>query len=260
MVKTYNFMKVSLITVTYNSVKTLCDTINSVRIQNVTDLEYIVIDGGSNDGTIDLLSESGDVVTRWISEPDNGIYDAMNKGLKLASGEIIGFLHADDCFKGAKILNEVIGLFTTNNIDFLYGNLEYILATTPPKVLRYWQSGEFSTAMLKRGWMPPHPTVYFKRSLVDSIGLFDTSYTIAADYDWLLRCLNLPSLKVLYWPHVMVQMRVGGVSNKNLSGIIKKSREDYRAIKSNKIGGIYTLMLKNFGKVTQFLKKSKTRN
>jgi len=252
-------MKLSLITVTYNSAETLQNTIKSVRSQQINGLEYIVIDGGSVDGTLELLAESSDVVSHWISEPDSGIYDAMNKGVKLTTGEIIGFLHADDCFANTNILGEIIRRFSINDIDFLYGDLEYITTTKPSKVLRYWQSGEFSTSMLKWGWMPPHPTVYFKRGLIDKVGLFNTSYTIAADYEWMLRCLNTPAINVQYWPQVVVQMRVGGASNKNLSRIIKKSREDYRAIKSNKIGGILTLAFKNLGKVTQFLKKSKTK-
>jgi glycosyltransferase len=248
-------MKLSLITVTFNSAVTLRDTINTVRCQKVEDLEYIVIDGGSSDETLKLLSESEDVVSRWISEPDKGIYDAMNKGVKLATGDVIGFLHADDRFSCDTILKQVIHQFSSGNVDFLYGDLEYISTSQPHKVLRYWQSGVFSTSRLKWGWMPPHPTVYFKKNLLDKIGLFDTTYSIAADYEWMLRCLSQPGLKVFYLPQVMVQMRVGGVSNRSFGGVIKKSREDYRAIKSNNIGGLFTLIFKNLGKVTQFFKK-----
>ena len=251
-------MKLSLITVTYNSLETLKETINSIRSQKVNGLEYIVIDGGSSDETVQLLKNNGDVVSRWISEPDKGIYDALNKGIYMATGEIVGFLHADDRFASANILSEVISQFCKREIDFLYGDLEYITTSNPHKVLRYWHSGTFSFSLLKRGWMPPHPTVYFKRELIQKTGAFNTSYTIAADYDWMLRCLSLPELKVYYLPKVMVQMRVGGVSNKSLSAIIKKTLEDYRALKSNKIGGFYTLALKNIGKLSQFFKRGKS--
>lgn len=245
-------MKLTLITVTCNSAETLKETINSVREQQVKELEYIVVDGGSTDETVKLLLENNDVVTKWISEPDKGIYDAMNKGLKMASGEVIGFLHADDRFAESDILKDIIKNFDNTDIDLLYGNLEYISTTNPRKVLRYWNTGGFSVSKLKYGWMPPHPTVYFKRDYIEKIGSFNSLFVISADYDWMLRCLIQPGLKVYYLQRVMVQMRVGGVSNKNISNIIKKSIEDYRVLQYNHIGGVFTLVLKNFRKIPQF--------
>ncbi len=245
-------MKLTLITVTWNSAETLKETIDSVREQQVKELEYIVVDGGSSDGTVKLLAENTDVVTKWVSEPDKGIYDAMNKGVNMASGDIIGFLHADDRFAESDILKDIIRSFNNTNIDFLYGDLEYILSSNPLKVIRYWYAGDFSASRLKYGWMPPHPTVYFKRDNIQKIGLFNSSFVISADYDWMLRCLIQPDLKVHYLQRVMVQMRVGGVSNKNLTNIIKKSIEDYRSLRNNHVGSVFTLVLKNIRKIPQF--------
>lgn len=251
-------MKLSLITVTLNSADTLKETIKSVREQRVVDLEYIVVDGGSSDATIKMLSDNKDIVSKWISEPDSGAYDAMNKGIEMATGDIIGFLHADDRFASKNILNSVICSFENNSIDLLYGDLEYVSGKNNNKVMRYWKSGSFSFSMLKRGWMPPHPSVYFKRDIVSKIGLFNLSYTISADYEWMLRCLIIKGLNIFYFPRVMVEMRTGGTSNKNFSNIITKSREDYRAIKNNNIGGFFTLFLKNFRKIPQFFMKCRS--
>ena len=247
-------MKLSLITATYNSAETISNAINSVRNQKIDNLEYIVIDGCSTDGTLEILKENADIISKWVSEPDNGIYDALNKGLKMASGEIVGFLHSDDSFANDRILQNIIDIFDMQPIDFLYGDLEYITSAEPYKVLRYWKSGYFTPKNLKKGWMPPHPTVYFKRNLIDRIGQFNTSYSISADYDWMMRCLTIPKLKVAYIPEVLIKMRTGGASNRSLKNIIKKSQEDYKIIRRNKIGNFITLLYKNFGKIGQFFK------
>ena len=247
-------MKLSLITATYNSADIIKNAINSVRNQRIDNLEYIVIDGCSTDGTVEILKENTDVISKWVSEPDKGIYDALNKGLKMASGDIVGFLHSDDNFANNRILKNIIDNFEEQSIDFLYGDLEYITSAEPYKVLRYWKSGNFKPENLKKGWMPPHPTVYFKRELIDKVGGFDTSYTIAADYDWMARCLTTSGLKVAYIPEVLIKMRTGGASNRSLKNIIKKSREDYKIIRRNKIGNFNTLLYKNFGKIGQFFK------
>ena len=250
-------MKLSLITVTYNSAETLIDTIQSVRDQQISDLEYIVVDGNSKDSTPQHLSLNEDIITRWISEPDNGIYDAMNKGLKMATGDIIGFLHADDQLSTPGTLKSIISAFSNGEIDFLYGDLLYVQAKNPEKTIRYWKSGQFKHGLLKMGWMPPHPTVYFKRNLINKVGFFDTTFKIAADYDWILRCLICKDIKVFYLPKVLVRMRIGGASNKSIKNICKKTREDYRAIRNNGVGGIVTLLIKNISKIPQFFKKNK---
>jgi len=245
-------MKISLITATFNSANTISETIDSVRQQNFENLEYIIIDGASSDGTLEILKQHNDLISKLISQPDSGIYDALNKGLKNVSGDIVGFLHSDDILADNNILAEINNLFETKNIDLLYGDLQYITNDLPPKIIRYWRSGDFSPPLLKKGWMPPHPTVYFKRDLIEKIGLFNTSFKISADYDWIVRSLTNPEIKVEYLPKVLVKMKTGGVSNRNLKKIFQKSYEDYKIIKQNKIGNFNTLILKNFSKINQF--------
>ncbi len=165
----------------------------------------------------------------------------------------MGFLHADDRFAHAGVLLNVMNIFEDMGVDALYGDLQYVTSFEPLKVLRHWKSGSFNRQLLATGWMPPHPTVYFKRTILDDIGYFNTSYKIAADYEWLLRLLMKDQLLIQYLPEVMVLMATGGASNKSIKNIIQKSREDYRAIRNNHVGGIFTLIRKNLSKVGQFL-------
>lgn len=247
-------LKLSLITVAYNSLPTLQSTVASVLSQKLPNLEYIVIDGASTDGTMEWLAKNNEGITKWVSEKDKGIYDAMNKGLSMATGNIVGFIHADDLFANSEVLTEVVQFFKKKNIDLLYGDLEYISDKEPFKVVRYWKSGSFSISKLRKGWMPPHPTVYFKRDLIALHGGFDVSYLISADYEWLLRVLKR-ELKVGYLPKVMVQMRLGGASNRSLKNLIRKSREDYRALKTHKMGSFFTLINKNTSKLKQLFNR-----
>ena len=247
-------MKISIITVCYQSCQTLKYAIESVLSQTRCDIEYIVVDGGSKDGTVDLIkSYSG--ISKWVSEPDKGIYDAMNKGILMATGDYVGFLHADDLLAHSSIISELSSLLIESQADVVYGDLEYVQKEDVTKIVRYWKSCEFVPSLLPMGWMPPHPTVYVKRELFNTVGLFNVIYKIAADYDFMLRLFGSPSIKAAYMPQVIVKMRVGGTSNRSLINIIKKSREDYRAIRSNKIGGVFTLFNKNFSKISQFFKR-----
>ncbi|MFW6326764.1 MAG: glycosyltransferase family 2 protein [Bacteroidota bacterium] len=248
--------RISLITVTLQSAGTLNDTINSVRRQTFEDMEYIVVDGGSTDGTVDILKNNTDVVDKWISEPDNGIYDAMNKGISMASGEVIGFLHADDAFANSEIIGNIHDRYIESQFNLLYGDLEYVSSENPEKVVRYWRSGSFRRQRLQRGWMPPHPTVYVSRDFFGIIGDFNVEYRISADYEWLLRALSFPTVKVEYLPEVMVRMRLGGASNKSLRNVLSKSGEDLRAIRNHQIGGVRTLFMKNVSKISQFVRRN----
>ncbi|PWE00037.1 glycosyltransferase family 2 protein [Marinilabilia rubra] len=248
--------KISLITVTYQSAKTLSATIESVRRQTFSDFEYIVVDGGSTDETIDILKNNSDVVDKWISEPDKGIYDAMNKGIGLAEGELVGFIHADDIFAKSDILDTIDLRSRETDFHLLYGDLEYVKAENPEKVVRYWRSGSFRRQQLQRGWMPPHPTVYVNRKFFHKIGRFNVGYRISADYEWLLRALSNPVVKVEYLPEVMVRMRLGGASNGSLRNVIAKSGEDLKALRSNNVGGLRTLFLKNASKLSQFVRRN----
>ncbi len=248
--------RISLITVTYQSGATLKETIDSVRRQSFDDFEYIVVDGGSTDDTLDILKRNSDVVDHWISEPDSGIYDAMNKGIRMASGEVIGFIHADDIFASRQVLENIDSRFDESGFHLLYGDLEYVSADNPEKVIRYWRSGSFRRQHLQRGWMPPHPTVYVNRDFLGKIGEFNTEYRISADYEWLLRALSVPTVKVEYLPEVLVRMRLGGASNKSLRNVFAKSSEDLRALKNHQIGGVRTLFMKNASKISQFVRRN----
>lgn len=243
-------MKISIITACYNADATIERTIKSVLNQSYKNIEYIIVDGGSSDKTLEIIERYSHGISNMVSEPDKGIYDALNKGITLATGDFIGFLHADDAFASSHVIKKIAHL--ASNGDAVYGDLQYV--SENDKVIRHWESGLFSLKALKRGWMPPHPTLYIKRELYNQIGHFNLEYKIASDYDLMLRLLSVPNLKVAYLPEVVVLMRVGGASNKSLSNIIKKSKEDYKAIKRNKIGGFWTLFMKNFGKLHQFFK------
>lgn len=192
-----------------------------------------------------------------VSEPDEGIYHALNKGLSLASGDVVGFLHADDFYADPEVLTRVAEAFADDSVDAVYGDLVYVNKSDPDKVIRYWKAGHFEFSKLARGWMPPHPTFYVRRTVYERFGGFDTSFHIAADYDCMLRMLSQANLNVRYIPEVLVKMRVGGKSNRSLKNILIKMNEDARALKKNGVGGLGTLVGKNLSKVPQFFRRSK---
>lgn len=245
-------MKISVITAVYNAKETVADAIDSVLSQSHDDVELVVIDGASKDGTREVLEKYGERLSVFISEPDDGIYDALNKGIAHASGDVVGFLHADDLFADSNVLSKISHAFEASQADAIYGDLVYVNKSEPDKVIRYWKSGDFSIHKLKEGWMPPHPTFYVRKEFYERLGSFDTSFHIAADYDCMLRMLGQPGFKCAYIPEVLVRMRVGGQSNRSLKNIILKSKEDYRALKKNGVGGLSTLFIKNIRKVPQF--------
>ena len=246
-------MKVSIITVAFNSAATISDTLASIKAQTHADIQHIVVDGGSTDGTVELVRQFGRSDAVLVSEPDRGIYDAMNKGLRLARGELIGCLNADDVFADARVVADVAALAEAGGAQAVYGDLDYVSQTDLGQVVRRWRSGAFTPSRLAFGWMPPHPTLYFRRSLLPAVGEFDTSFRIAADYDYVLRLLRQPGLKVSYLQRVLVKMRLGGASNRSLRAILLKSREDLRALRQNQAGGLLTLLCKNLRKLPQFL-------
>jgi len=245
-------MKITIITATYNSGNDLKQCIESVLSQTYQNIEYIIIDNCSTDQTLDIAKNYSEQVSRIISEPDKGIYDALNKGIKIASGDVIGILHADDFYPSETIIEDVIKKFVETGVDSVYGDLQYVSKKKSEKVIRNWVAGEFSMKKLTHGWMPPHPTFFVKRKHYIEQGLFNTEYKIAADYDLMLRFLYKAKISVAYISKVIVKMRVGGTSNKNLANIYKKSAEDLNILKTYGVGGIYSLMLKNIRKVSQF--------
>lgn len=246
-------MHVSIVTAVYNRRETIAQAMRSVQRQSYPMIEHIIQDGGSTDGTLDVIQSQQNVQTELVSAPDKGIYDAINLGIMRAKGEIIGLMHSDDFFAHDTVIEKVVSHFRDPAIDGVYGDLDYVSAEDPAQTIRSWQSGEYRPALLAKGWMPPHPTLYLRREVFDRLGLYDTSYAIAADYDAILRYLGEGQIKLSYIPEVLVKMRVGGASNRSLKQIWRKSNEDLRAIRANKIGGLTTLAAKNLSKLNQFL-------
>ncbi len=248
----YIHLKITVITAVYNRPGTVGQAIDSVANQSFPDVEHLIIDGASSDATIMEIERHRHSSMIVYSEPDEGIYDALNKGVKRASGDIVGVMHSDDVFAHDDVLTRVSQAFSDHNLDAVYGDLQYVSAGDGDKVIRHWVSGPYSPAKLRRGWMPPHPTMYLRREVFDKFGAYDTSYRIAADYDAFLRWFGRGKLQMGYIPEVLVKMRVGGESNRSLGRILHKSREDYGALCANNIGGLGTLALKNLRKVSQF--------
>lgn len=248
-------MQISIITAVYNRKGTLAQAIRSIRSQRYQNIEHVIQDGGSTDGSLDVIRDLADERTSLQSAPDSGIYDAINKGIARARGDVVGLLHSDDFLASEEVIAKVADALADPSIDGVYGDLQYVAAQEPTKVIRHWEAGPFSVRQLRRGWMPPHPTVYLRREVFERHGVYDTSYKIAADYDAMLRYLGAGGLRLAYVPEVLVKMRTGGASNQSLRHILRKSSEDYRALRANKVGGLGTLISKNASKVTQFIKK-----
>ena len=244
---------ISIVTAVLNRCDSVGRAIESLQAQSYVDFEHVVQDGGSSDGTLDVIRAQADHRTRLESEPDDGIYDALNRGIGRSTGGVIGLLHSDDTFASAEVLEKVLAAFKDPAVDGVYGDLVYVVGAGEGRVVRHWRAGRFDPARLRRGWMPPHPTLFLKREVYERWGLYDTRYRIAADYDAILRYLARGRIQLSYIPEVLVRMRVGGESNRSLGRIVQKSREDYRALKSNQVGGIGALAWKNLSKVGQFL-------
>ncbi|MEE9369561.1 MAG: glycosyltransferase family 2 protein [Pontiella sp.] len=258
-------MKISIITATYNSEASIVDTVRSLQMQDFPrdDIEWILVDGASTDNTLKKIQAEEFHPDLWVSEPDQGIYDALNKGVKMATGDFVGFLHADDVLASRSVLYQIGCALNNSDADAVYGDLQYVrpLDDGEFNVVRHWTSGIYYGWKLRWGWMPPHPTLYVKREIFEQTKLgngdyFDTTYTCAADYDFMLRIFSTYNIEPAYLRMVLVKMRVGGVSNRSLKHIITKSAEDWRAIRSNKVGHLQTLVWKNVSKLGQFLKRT----
>ncbi len=243
-------MKISVITATFNSAQTLARALCSVASQSWPDVEHIVVDGASTDETLAIVAKLGERVAKTVSEPDRGIYDALNKGVHLATGDIIGFLHSDDEFAGPEVLSWVAAEFADPAVHAVYGDLAYVSADGT-RVIREWRARDFAARKLARGWMPPHPALYLHRSLYEKLGGFDETFRIAADYEFIMRVFTQPYLVWRYVPRTFVCMRFGGASNRSLGNILRKSREDYAAMARYGFGPS-TLILKNLRKLPQY--------
>lgn len=225
--------KISLITVTRNAEQTISRCIESVIAQNFNNIEYIVIDGGSTDNTIQIISQFKDRISFFITEPDNGIYDAMNKGIAKASGTVIGTLNSDDFFADNDVLSAVAAAFTLQNTDILYGNLDYI--NPQGGIIRRWQSGDYKKGKFNWGWMPPHPTFYCKKNIFEQLGYYNLKYGTAADYELMARFMHLNTVKAFYLDKTMVKMSIGGVSNQHYMNRVKAWVNDFKAMRCNGI-------------------------
>lgn len=223
--------------------------------QDHPDTELIVVDGASTDGTLEVIRGYAGRLAQVVSEPDRGIYDALNKGLRLATGDAVGFLHSDDTFADDRVLSRIAAALADPGVDACYGDLRYVRHDDPARVVRHWRAGPYHPRLLARGWMPPHPTFYARRAVYQRLGDFDARYRIAADYDCLLRFLGAGRIACAYLPEVLVHMRVGGASNRSPRHVLRKSWEDYRALRHNRTGGLGTLLMKNLQKLPQFFKR-----
>jgi GT2 family glycosyltransferase len=224
---------VSIVTVVYNGAATLEHTIRSVIEQTYENVEYIVIDGGSSDATVDILRKYESSIDYWVSEKDAGIYDAMNKGISLASGEIVGLINADDFYASPDVLARVVSVLADPDLDACYGDLCYVKQYDTSSVVRYWQSSEFRPGAFESAWCPPHPTFFVRRKIYERSGVFDLTYKIAADMELMLRFLELCKVRAKYIPEVLVKMRIGGTTNRSLTNIIKQNAEILRALRQS---------------------------
>jgi len=249
--------RISVVTAVYNRASTIAEALHSSLSQQYPAVERVVIDGGSADGTVEVVRALGERIDTFISEADHGIYDALNKGVDVATGDVVGFLHADDLFNDDTVLSRVAAAMADPSVSAVYGDLVYVSKDRPEQVVRDWRAGEYSPAKLRRGWMPPHPTLYVRRSVFDSVGAFDTSLRIAADYDWMLRLL-LAGHRVAYIPHVQVRMRTGGASNRSLGNIMRKSTEDFSVLRRHGFShaaAATALLSKNLRKLPQLVRR-----
>lgn len=247
--------KISIITATYNSAATVKDTLISVGRQTYTNYEHIIIDGLSSDHTLDIVAKYPHV-SRTVSEKDKGIYDAMNKGIALATGEVIGILNSDDIYANNEVLYKVARAFEDPSVQALYADLQYVKENDLNKVVRHWKSGEFNSHNFFYGWMPPHPTFFVRKELYDEIGVFNTSFRSSADYELMLRFLVAYNVKAVYLPEVTVKMRTGGMSNASWKNRWRANREDRRAWSVNGLTPyFFTIPLKPFRKISQFFIK-----
>ncbi len=247
-------MKISIITVSYNSASTIYDTLQSVFSQTYTNIEHIVIDGGSTDSTLDIIKNNGDRVAQLVSERDGGIYDAMNKGLNLATGEVIGFLNSDDYLASSDSIALIAEALARDSIDAAYGDLVFVDAKNTNRVVRLWRPGPHIAGSCTKGWMAPHPTFYARRAVVLRAGGFDLRYKLQSDFDLMLRLFEIEGIEAMYIPKTLVRMRMGGATTGSFRNIIKGNVEAANSCKSHGYpGGISFVARKLASRVPQFL-------
>ncbi|MFM7234889.1 MAG: glycosyltransferase family 2 protein [Flavobacteriales bacterium] len=246
-------MKVSIITITYNSAETLEDTIQSVLSQDYPNVEYIIVDGSSKDDTLAIVERYRKSIAVVLSEPDKGIYDAMNKGVRLATGDVIGILNSDDFYADSTVVTDVVANLSQTNADACYADLVYVDRNETSRIVRTWKSGSYRQGRFLEGWMPPHPTFFVKRSIYQMHGLYSTELRSSADYELMLRFVHKHGIRMCYLPRVITRMRAGGQSNVTLRNRWRANREDRLAWKMNGLRpGLFTLIRKPLSKLLQY--------
>ena len=249
-------MRITIITVCYNSEKTISDCITSVVKQSYSDIEYIVIDGKSTDTTMEIIASFGDQISKVVSEKDKGMYDAINKGIRMASGDIIGVLNSDDYYSDELVIEDVMSKFKEANADALYADLNYVDQIDTNNVVRYWKSGDYKPNSFLSGWMPPHPTFFIRKEWYLKNGEYSLELVSAADYELMLRMVLKHGARLAYLPRVIVNMRVGGMSNSSLRNRLRANKEDRKAWEMNGLTPkSYTLIFKPLRKIIQYVKR-----
>ena len=248
-------MKISIVTATYNSESFINDCLDSIRLQNYKNIEHIIVDGASADKTLTLLNIRRDQINILISEKDKGVYDAMNKGIDLAQGDIVGFLNSDDIYANKNVLSKVANLFTNN--PMLYADLIYTKKYDISQKIRYWKSNKYKVGLFSKGWSPPHPTFFVRRAVYEKLGKFDLSYKISSDVELMFRFIEIHKINTQYIPEVWVKMRMGGTTNVKLKNIWLQNKEIFHSINKNGLSAnswkffIYKII----SRTLQFLKK-----
>ena len=248
-------MKISIITACRNSADTIEDTIRSVASQDYQNIEYIIIDGASTDETVTKIKYFGDKISLLISEVDHGLYDALNKGIERASGEIIGILNSDDFYSNNQVISKIANKFTTDSCDALYSDLDYVERKNTSLITRKWIAGKYKEGLFDKGWMPPHPGFFVKKKIYDRFGKFNTSFKYSADYEIMLRLIHKHKISLSYLPETTVKMRMGGYGNKSMFVKLLANLEDRKAWKINSLKpSMLTLWRKPFSKLMQFVR------
>lgn len=250
-------MKISVITVCRNSAATIEDTILAVHAQTHRDREHVVVDGGSTDGTLEIIRRHRDKIAAWVSERDSGIYEAMNKGLALATGQVFGFLNSDDVFAHDRVLERIAGQFGAAGVDAVYADLVYVDGADRERVVRYYRSGDYRPRAFLRGWMPAHPTFYARRETYERCGRFNPDYRLQGDFDLLLRMFEVHGIRHRYLPEIWVRMRIGGATNRSIANVLRGNLEAYRSVRANGFPATPFFMLRKvLSRLPQFFAKT----